>query len=610
MSSDKRLDALISSLDDMIFELDDQFRFLNVWANDSKLLFMPRESFLGKNIREVFREDYASQFIPHLQNALASGNIITHEYQSPVPGDKRLYRARITPWNNKKGIYNRLFIMVADITALSGIDRQTDLNNERYSLGLKDAEVGIWDWNIENGNEWWSPKYYRMLGYDFEEIQPSFHTFLYELLHPADREKVLSSFKNHLTRNIPSRLEVRMRTKSGEYKWFETGGERQWYENNKPVRMVGFIVDISEKKENERKLKESQQRFEQIFKYAPNGITIISLEGVWLHSNRAFCEMVGYKERELVGKKYQTITHPDDIRLNEEMVRKLLNNETDNFEIEKRYTHKQGHPVWVLLRASLVKDEEGTPLYGIIQTLDITKRKEDEKEKEQAMLKLNRQNEQLNNFAYVVSHNLRAHASNLKILATLYDDAASADEQKEYYGKIEKIIAALDISIEELGQIVRATHDTGSKRETVDFATVFNRVRNTLEADIIKSRAGIRTDFGSCPTVEYVTAYLESILQNLLTNAIKYRAADRPLEIFVETRVVDNNKTLIFRDNGLGIDLEKYGKKIFGLYKTFHGHPDARGIGLYLVKTQVESMGGAIAVFSRPGEGTAFEITF
>lgn len=608
--SDEKLNALIASFDDIVFELDATFRFLNVWVNNSDLLFMPKESFLGKNIREVFDKDYADQFISLLQTALATGDIITHEYRSPLPNDERLYRARITPWDNEGGVYKKVFVVIADITAVVRSAHKINTDDERYRVSAKDADAGIWDWNIVDGSEWWSPKYYELLGYEYEEIPPGFNTFLNELLHPADREKVRSSFKDHINHNISSRLEVRMRTKSGKYKWFETGGRRQWYENNKPVRMIGLIIDITEKKESEIKLRESRERFEQTVKYAPIGVALLSTEGKCLHVNRSLCKIMGYTEEELINRDWHTVTYPDDIRKNDELIARLIAGKIDNFELEKRYIHKQGHIIWALLCSSIIRDMDGKPLYTISQILDITNRKEQETEREKTILMLNRKNEQLSNFAYIVSHNLRSHSSNLKALTALHDDASSAEEKKLYFEKIKSVSNALNITIDELAQIITVTNDGSHKREPLFFERIFERVKNAIEADIIKNKVYIRTDFSSCPSIEYSAVYLESILQNLLTNAIKYRSEERRPEIYLKTEISNNNKVLSFTDNGKGIDLEKYGEKIFGLYKTFHHHPEARGIGLFLVKTQVESMGGTIKVFSQPGMGTTFEITF
>jgi len=112
------------------------------------------------------------------------------------------------------------------------------------------------------------------------------------------------------------------------------------------------------------------------------------------------------------------------------------------------------------------------------------------------------------------------------------------------------------------------------------------------------------------PEIEYHKTYLESIFLNLVTNAIKYRSPDRNPEIHIETEIVNDKIKLTIRDNGLGIDLVRHGHKLFGLNKTFHRHPDAKGVGLYLTKIQIETMGGSIYATSEVNKGTVFTIIF
>ena len=111
-------------------------------------------------------------------------------------------------------------------------------------------------------------------------------------------------------------------------------------------------------------------------------------------------------------------------------------------------------------------------------------------------------------------------------------------------------------------------------------------------------------------TINFNPAYLESVLQNLCTNAIKYANPDKHLTIEFDFFTENEKKVLTIKDNGLGIDLKKYGHLIFGMYKTFHKHEEANGIGLYITKNQIESMNGRVSVESQVGKGTTFKITF
>jgi signal transduction histidine kinase len=142
------------------------------------------------------------------------------------------------------------------------------------------------------------------------------------------------------------------------------------------------------------------------------------------------------------------------------------------------------------------------------------------------------------------------------------------------------------------------------------FEDVFQNAKSILEKQIKASGAIIRTDFSDCDQMEYIPAYLESIFQNFLSNAIKYSRPDANPEIKIHTSIENGKVAMTFSDNGLGIDLIKHKEKIFGMYNTFHNHPDSTGVGLYLTKNQIESLGGNILVDSEVNVGTTFKILF
>lgn len=120
--------------------------------------------------------------------------------------------------------------------------------------------------------------------------------------------------------------------------------------------------------------------FQNAFEHAPIGMALVAPDGKWLRVNRSICEITGYSESELLERSFQDITHPDDLALDLANVDKMLANEIDNYQMEKRYYHKSGTIVWVLLSVSLVRDEKGQPRFFIGQIQDITNRKESERQ--------------------------------------------------------------------------------------------------------------------------------------------------------------------------------------------------------------------------------------
>jgi signal transduction histidine kinase len=159
-----------------------------------------------------------------------------------------------------------------------------------------------------------------------------------------------------------------------------------------------------------------------------------------------------------------------------------------------------------------------------------------------------------------------------------------------------------------LSEIVKIQTEIGKERKRLDFEAAFKNVISALESNIESTKAVIEYDFSKCPDVNYIPAYLESILQNLLTNALKYRQPGRTPVIKCSTAKEGNHIYLYFEDNGLGIDMARYGDSVFGMYKTFHNHPEAKGIGLFITRNQIEALGGTISVDSKVNEGTKFTI--
>lgn len=220
------------------------------------------------------------------------------------------------------------------------------------------------------------------------------------------------------------------------------------------------------------------------------------------------------------------------------------------------------------------------------------------------------QNRQLNDFANITSHNMRSSAANMTALISMVDEQSSAEEYAHIFGMLRKVSNNLNESLNELIEIIRVKRNTDVQKETVRFSDIYEKVTATLQGDILNHGALVSSDFSAAETVVFSKVYLESCLQNLIGNAIKYRSPDRIPEIRVYTETQGAQTLLHVQDNGLGIDLEKHGHKIFGMYQMFHNHPEAKGIGLFLTKAQIENAGGKISVTSDGKSGSTFTIAF
>lgn len=235
------------------------------------------------------------------------------------------------------------------------------------------------------------------------------------------------------------------------------------------------------------------------------------------------------------------------------------------------------------------------------QTLDLQK----------TNLELIKHNNQLEQFGYIASHNLRSPVARIMGLTSLAKMGESSQQEiNEILEKLHESSIDLDEIIHDLNSILEIRKGVQLKLEAVDLEHKLEKAKSVLKEPLKASKGTVETDFAAGQRLMGINVYFESILYNLLSNAIKYRSPDRPLQIKLATKKVKTTIQVIFSDNGIGIDLVKFSEKLFSLYQRFHTHVEGKGLGLFLVKTQVESMNGTIEVKSEINVGTTFIITF
>lgn len=245
--------------------------------------------------------------------------------------------------------------------------------------------------------------------------------------------------------------------------------------------------------------------------------------------------------------------------------------------------------------------------YGI--TKDVTVRKLNETELKESLKVISKQNERLSNFAHIVSHNLRNHASGISMLIELLQKTENIAEKVELFELLTKAATRLNGTIADLNEIMDTENKFEVELKNLNFEEIYQGIKEVLETEIRAHKATFEEEIQPGLRLMYSASYLESIILNLLSNAIKYKGEDKP-HIKVKVWKEDNRVKFSVQDNGRGMDLEKYGDKLFGMYNTFHDNSNAKGIGLYITKNQVEALGGSITVESRPGIGSIFLIDF
>jgi signal transduction histidine kinase len=259
--------------------------------------------------------------------------------------------------------------------------------------------------------------------------------------------------------------------------------------------------------------------------------------------------------------------------------------------------------------------QDGVVQGFFVHVADVTQMKElefalveKENDLQQSYEIIKEQNSRLLNFAHLISHNLRTHASNLSGLLGMYADSKDQEERTQIISFLKDLSLAFNETVSNLNMVSDAKSNHHVHKQYLNLHQYIERTLESLALNISSTNAIILNNVSNTLEVYYNPAYLESILLNLLTNAIKYRQPDKTPVIDLSVGLEENWIILRVADNGMGIDMQRFGSKLFGMYKTFHGNTDAKGVGLFITKYHAEAMGGNIVVESVVGQGSTFNL--
>ena len=281
-----------------------------------------------------------------------------------------------------------------------------------------------------------------------------------------------------------------------------------------------------------------------------------------------------------------------------------------SYNIER---YSDGLEKWINQIGEVRVNDQGKPIevYGTVQ--DITEAKRLELELLESYNVASDQNKRLLNFSYIVSHNLRMHAVNIHSLLKLYGESETEEEKTEIFDLLHKASEMLDETMQHLNDVVAVQNAVDVEVTPQVLNKHVQQAIEVLNSQIRNKNATIVNHISDDVVVNYNPAYLESLVLNFISNAIKYSHPERPPVVVLDCvrehpETASGNWKLTIADNGIGIDLAKHGSKLFGMYKTFHGNKDAKGMGLFLTKYQIEAMGGRVEVESELNKGTTFTI--
>jgi len=451
---------------------------------------------------------------------------------------------------------------------------------------------------------------------DLLEITPEMFmqnpdTLTYGRIIPNDQQIFLKKMQISKRKQERYNHEFRVLLPNKGLRWMRITGKAE-KAANKSVMFYSRISDITDFKLHEEKMNLADERFEFAMRASSEGIWDIDLTKDEAYFSGQLMKIIGREDKELIVPMSFWIEriHPDDLQSYNSTRLKHLAKKTPYYESVYRVITDQGKYRWVLSRGKVVKySAENKPLRAVGTLRDITQIKDKEIQLGNTLNIIGDQNNRLSNFAHIVSHNLRSHASNLKMLLDLFKNADN-EERDEMMQHLEGISDGLSITISHLKELVEIQTEIKNVKETLNLRHYLKNILSILHNEITKHSVTIEINIPLDVTIEYNPAYLESILLNFTTNAIKYSSTDKQPIISYDFGIENGFKVLSVSDNGLGIDLKKHKNSLFGMYKTFHKNQNSRGIGLFITKNQVEAMGGKIEVFSEVNKGTTFKIYF
>ncbi|MFD3001568.1 PAS domain S-box protein [Pontibacter toksunensis] len=606
--NEANLRALLDSSSQAVFLLDENLKVLSfnkeAAADVRKYLLKKLEP--GQSMLEYISSAKVSSTIANHARAMQGEKVVFEAGQGAF-----WHEITYQPVTSEENNILAVALTIRDISE-NKLSLETIKRNElQLARAQQLAKLGSWEYHVKQSMLTWSDGTFAVYSKHKENFAPSLHNML-ALIHPDDREKVKANYQRAIATKSMLNFEHRIILPDGKVANVMEVAEVTCNEDGDVIKLSGTVQDITERKMAEQEVTEAKNLLQTTIENIPEIIFTLDPDLSIIYISPQCKQITGYPEEAFLGKPetWLKVIFPDDKKpLMQQVLPQVLAGKQQEYEM--RLVDSEGRLRWLLLRMSPGLDYQGKVMrvYGSVS--DMTAYKEAEAKQQELSEQLMQQNQNLQQFAYIVSHNLRGPIANMLGLTSIYDrNRIDAPINQKVIDNMVKSAQLLDTTIRDLNDILTIRSQIGSMKESIAFDCLLQNVREILDAEITACGASITSDFKAAPKINAIRSYALSILMNLVSNAIKYRKLDRKLLISINTFRVNNYICLRVQDNGSGIDLEKQQDKIFGLYKRFHHGVEGKGLGLHLVKTQVELLGGKVEVQSKLHEGSTFDVYF
>ncbi|WP_237144705.1 PAS domain-containing sensor histidine kinase [Pontibacter pamirensis] len=589
----KRLGNIFESITNAFFTLDKEWNFTYINSEAERLLEIERGCYIGENAWQKFPIEKNGVFYRQYHHAVTTGKAA--QFEAYYSGTDVWLDVRAFPSEEGISVY------FDDIT--EKVKARQEL--EKLSLVASKTTNGVIITNRARRIEWVNEGFTRLTGYRLEEVTGQIPS---DFLHGQKTDKkAFEAVKDKMVSGEPVSFEILNYRKDGEELWLSVQVNPTYDGNGGILGFVTVQTDITDRVKSQQEL----EKLSLVASSTDNGVIITDACGRTEWVNEGFTKTTGYTLSEIAGRK------PGDLLQGEETEEATVSMMREKLRLGTHFNamlinyKKSGEKFWVSMDITPVYDAIGTVRQFIAILKDITFRKEAETNLLKMTQDLYAKNSDQQQFTYLVSHNLRAPVANAMGLANLL---TKLNKDSELYDKslsvLNQSITQLDNVLKDINTILTIRDSNGNMdQEQVSINTVIDQVLSSLQEPFQKCGGALVNCVEEGVSVKANKAYVYSIFYNFLSNAIKYRSEERPLVVRIKSFGNTAKGILIsFSDNGSGFDMKKANNNIFKLYKRFHVDKKGRGIGLYLVKTHLEAMGGHVEVTSKIGFGTRFLI--
>ena len=574
------------------------------WDTVTKSILEVSEDFepiLSSAIRFYTEGENRDRIQSHIDVAISKGIPFDDKFQITTAKNNIKYIECICQIEMIDGKPAHLLGTFQDITNEQNLINELQLNVEKFSSIFSSANDAIFIIDTSNGIITdCNTRSSDLTGYDIIELKGLHNSKLF----PEKSRKQINDILNYnLHRNEYTVNETYIETKYGKSIPVEIASGKKFQVDN-ITYLVCFIRDISERKNAENKLNLLSLAASE----TTDTIVITNENGKAVWANQAYLDLTGLSMEEIIGQKPGYLSKGPETDVQTSLLLREAIKNKENIKVTILNYNKKKEKYWFELNISTVFDSKNNFMNFVGVGRNVTSRIEKELELKRLLEVTSSQNSKLYNFTHIVSHNIRSHASNLSMVIDVIESTVDISEKLSYFDLFKEGTEKLSETIEYLNEIITIQQKTNIEKTKINLKHEIEKTKMALSLVIKESKITITDTIPDDLIVTAIPAYLDSILLNLFTNAIKYKSPERKPTLKIGYEIIEGYTVLNFKDNGLGLDLKKNAHKLFGMYKTFHGNEDAKGIGLFITKNQLEAMNGKIEIESEVGQGSNFKI--